>query len=587
MRDILRSAVVALGAAAVLALGAVADGRAQPVPEGPSGWTDKIAVTARRFMIAAANPHAVDAGYAMLARGGSAVDAAIAAQLVLNLVEPQSSGIGGGAFMLVHDAKRNAAGRVRRPRDRAGGGAPDRFLDRDGKPVAFRDAVVGGRSVGVPGTVALLEATHRAHGRLPWAELFAPAIALAEHGFAVSPRLYTLLVAEKLLDGPRAQAYFYAGPGRPHPVGHVLKNPAFARTLRAIATGGANAFYEGEIARDVVDTANLQPEHRGDLTLADLAAYRVVVREPVCGPYRGYRVCGMPPPSSGGITLLQMLAHAGAVRRRGDGAGVVLERPLHERGRAPRVRRPRRVHRGPGVRRGAGGAARPGVSRGARRADLAAVLAGSRQARRSAVVRAGAAPPGGGDRRDARAAVDVAPVGGRPPRQRGGDDHVDRGRVRQPPDDRRRLPAQQPDDRLLVRAGGRRPARRQPRRAGQAAALVDGADHRLRPRRPRVHGRRFGARRQHHQLVAKTTLGVVDWKLDPQAAVALPNFGSVNGPTLLERGTPVAGLAPKLEALGHDVQVVDLASGTQLIVRTPGGWTGAADPRREGTVRGQ
>ena len=166
-------------------------------------------MTARRFMVAAANPLAVDAGYRILASGGNAVDAAIAVQLVLNLVEPQSSGIGGGAFMLVHDARHNRLfaydGRETAP----AAATPDRFLDADGRPMEFRDAAVGGRSVGVPGVVALLEAAHRRHGKLPWARLFEPAITLAKRGFAVSPRLHALLVAEGSMRQPRAQRIFF------------------------------------------------------------------------------------------------------------------------------------------------------------------------------------------------------------------------------------------------------------------------------------------------------------------------------------------------------------------------------------------
>ena len=285
VRDIVRSAVVALGAAAVLALGAVADGRAQPVPEGPSGWTDKIAVTGRRFMIAAANPHAVDAGYAMLARGGSAVDAAIAAQLVLNLVEPQSSGIGGGAFMLVHDAKtrtgwsRTTAARPRRRRR-----APDRFLDRDGKPLAFRDAVVGGRSVGVPGTVALLEATHRrtagcrgrssSRRRSRWPST---ASRCRRASTRCSPR-------RQLLRRPARAGLLLRGAG-PAASGRAR---AEEPRVRADAARDRRGRREGVLrGRDRAGRRrHREPAPgaiRGDLTLADLAAYRVVVREPVCG----------------------------------------------------------------------------------------------------------------------------------------------------------------------------------------------------------------------------------------------------------------------------------------------------------------
>ena len=293
--------------AAVATLAASGAHALDPAPERATGRTEKVAVTSRRFMVAAANPLAVDAGYRTLAAGGSAVDAAIAVQLVLTLVEPQSSGIGGGAFMLVHDARHNRLlaydGRETAP----AAATPERFLDANGQPMEFRDAVVGGRSVGVPGVVALLEAAHKRHGKLPWARLFEPAIALSKAGFAVSPRLHGLLVAEGTMRQPRARAYFFDANGRPLAVGAIRANPALAATLERIASGGARAFYEGEIARDIVATVDAAPTHPGDMTLSDLAGYRVKLRDPVCGAYREYRVCGMPPPSSGGIAVLQML----------------------------------------------------------------------------------------------------------------------------------------------------------------------------------------------------------------------------------------------------------------------------------------
>ena len=254
-----RTRIAILGLLCATAFIACAQDRA---PERPSGWVDKQAVTTKRFMIAAANPLAVDAGYSILRQGGSAVDAAVAVQLVLGLVEPQSSGLGGGAFMLVHDAKRNKLiaydGRETAP----AAAKPDRFLDAAGRPLGFEDAVIGGRSVGVPGTVALLAETHKRHGKLPWATLFAPAIDLAENGFQVSARLNALVADERHFNEPRARAYFYDFLGNPYPVGRWIKNPAYAATLRKIAAGGARAFYEGEIARDIVATVTTAAESR-------------------------------------------------------------------------------------------------------------------------------------------------------------------------------------------------------------------------------------------------------------------------------------------------------------------------------------
>ncbi len=249
--------------ATVLFACAVGASAQDPAPERPSGWIEKKPVVSKRFMVAAANPLAVDAGYTILRQGGSAVDAAIAVQLVLGLVEAQSSGIGGGAFMLVHDAKRNKLiaydGRETAP----AAAKPDRFLDAEGKPLAFHDAVVGGRSVGVPGVVALLAETHKRHGKLPWARLFEPAIELAENGFPVSERLNAMVATERYLEQPRARALFYDFLGSPYPVGRRVQNPSYALTLRAIAAGGAKAFYEGAIARDIVATVNTAERNPG------------------------------------------------------------------------------------------------------------------------------------------------------------------------------------------------------------------------------------------------------------------------------------------------------------------------------------
>ncbi len=277
-----------------------------PAPEAPTGRVAKPASTAALDMVAAANPIAAETGRQILARGGSAVDAAIAVQFVLNLVEPQSSGIGGGAFLLHFDG---ASVTTLDGRETAPAAArPDRFLGADGKPMPFYDAVVGGLSVGVPGTLALLHTAHGRWGKLPWADLVAPAIRLAEDGFTISPRLNGLLGKdEHLRRDPLAAAYFYQADGSAKPVGTVLKNPAFARTLREIASAGAPALYGGGIAADIVASVTRHAANPGDMMLQDLEGYEVVEREPVCGPYRGYRICGTGPPSSGGIAVLQIL----------------------------------------------------------------------------------------------------------------------------------------------------------------------------------------------------------------------------------------------------------------------------------------
>ena len=294
----------------VLFLGAMAAAAQEaPAPEATSAIAERQAVTAHEFMIATANPLATKAGRDVLAEGGSAADAAIAAQMVLNLVEPQSSGLGGGGFALYWDA---ALGRLVSfdGRETAPAAAtPSYWLNDKGEPREFWDAVVGGRSVGVPGTLKLMETLHAEHGRLPWGDLFKPAIALAEDGFTVSPRLHAAIVdaqAHRLDDFPVARALYLHQDGTPLAAGETLRNPDLARTLRLIAAEGSEPLYHGAIARDIV-AAVRTPFNPGLLTLADLAAYEVKERDPVCMAYRAYEICGMGPPSSGALTVGQTL----------------------------------------------------------------------------------------------------------------------------------------------------------------------------------------------------------------------------------------------------------------------------------------
>jgi len=553
-------------------------------PERASGWTDKAPVASKRFMIAAAHPLAVDAGYAMLRQGGSAVDAAIAVQLVLGLVEPQSSGLGGGAFMLVHDAKRNRLvaydGRETAP----AAAKPDRFLDGDGRPLRFHDAVIGGRSVGVPGTVALLAETHKRHGRLPWEELFLPAIELAENGFPVSPRLHALVAAEQHLDQPRARAFFFDALGHPRAIGSLVRNPAYAATLRKIATGGAKAFYEGDVARDIVATVNAHATNPGDVTLADLAGYRVKVREPVCGAYRAYRVCGMPLPSSGGLTVLQML---GILEPYDVAAmGPVSLWSVHFISEAGRL---------------------AFADRSVYMADPdfftppAGLLDRGYLAERSQLIRVdasmGRAAPGTPPDRPARRVAYGEDVALEFPST----SHLsivdadgnavamtttieDGFGSRLMTEGGFLLNNQLTDFSFAPTENGKPVANRvepgkRPRSSMAPTIVYDRAG--------RVHmiAGSPGASAIIN-FVAKTLVAVLDWGLDPQAAISLPNFGSRNGPTELEAGTSAAALAPKLEALGHRTRVVEQPSGVHAIVRTRTGWIGGADPRREGTVRG-
>ncbi len=556
-----------------------------PVPERASAWTHKAPVASRHDMVAAANPLAVEAGYRVLRQGGSAVDAAVAMQLVLNLVEPQSSGIGGGAFLLFHDGRRNRLiaydGRETAP----AAATPERFLGPDGKPVGFFEAVVGGRSVGVPGTLALLAETHRRHGRLPWAKLFEPAIGLAENGFVVSPRLAALIAAEGNFAQTRAKAYFFDAEGRPRAAGAVLRNPAFAATLRKVAAFGADAFYRGDIARDIVDTANSYEANPGDLSLADLAGYRIRVREPVCAKYRAYRVCGMPLPSSGGPTVLQMLgilepfdlkamgplslwsvhfiseagrlAYADRDAYMADPdfyappAGLLDRAYLEQRSQSIRTT-------------GSLGVARPGSPPEPAATKKAvygehAALEFPATSHVSIVDRYGNA---------VAMTTTIEHAFGSHLMTAGG------FLLNNELTDFSFAPADNGKPVANRIEPGKRP------RSAMAPTIVYDRSGRV----YMVAGSPGGPAIINY--VVKTLVGVLDWNLDPQAAAALPNFGSRNGATELEQDTAAAALAPRLQALGHETRVMEQTSGIHVIVRTRTGWAGGADPRREGTVKG-
>ncbi len=267
-----------------------------------------VPVVAQDWMVAAANPLAVEAGARVLRDGGTAADAMVAVQVVLGLVEPQSSGLGGGAFLVWYDAASGELttldGRETAPLE----ATPRLFQTEDGKPMGFFDAVVGGRSVGTPGTPALLQDAHERWGRAEWSGLFAEGIALAEEGFTVSPRLAKLVAgdAERLSRHAPAREYFVPG-GTPIAAGDLLKNPDYAQTLRAMAGQGADVFYSGPIAENIVQTVRLGSDNPGVLSAFDLAIYTVKERAPVCVEYRAHEVCGMGPPSSGALTVGQIL----------------------------------------------------------------------------------------------------------------------------------------------------------------------------------------------------------------------------------------------------------------------------------------
>ncbi|MGQ0675241.1 MAG: gamma-glutamyltransferase [Rhodospirillales bacterium] len=539
--------------------------------------------TAKRQMVAAANPLAAEAGLAVLRQGGGAIDAAIAAQMVLNLVEPQSSGIGGGAFIVHYDAKARIATTYDGRETAPAAAKPERFLGPDGKPLPFRQAVSGGLSVGVPGVLRALELAHKAHGKLDWAELFQPAIQLSRQGFPVSPRLSALLAEEKALRGDAAaRAYFYAPDGAPWPPGHVLKNPALARTLELVARGGPDAFYRGEIARAVAAAVTGAAGNPGDLTEADLAAYRAVERAPVCGPYRAWLVCGMGPPSSGGLAVLQIL---GMLQRFELKAMKPMSaEAVHLIAEAMRLAyadRGRYMADSDFVKVPVKGLIDPAYL--ARRAGLIAPARAMDKAEPGDPPGREARFWGDDDSREVPATSHLVAV----------DAWGNAVSMTTTIEDAfgARLMVEgfllnneltdfsfRPDDDGKPVANRVEPGKRP--RSSMAPTLVFDRGGRL----VMAVGSPGGSAIINY--VAKTLIGVLDWGLDIQLAIELPNFGNRGGTTELEKGTAVEALRPALEAMGHKISVIPFVSGLHAIAPTPAGLSGGADPRREGVARG-
>jgi gamma-glutamyltranspeptidase/glutathione hydrolase len=559
-------------------------------PEVASGYTEKPGWYARRFMVAAANPLAVDAGYQVLREGGSAVDAAIATQMVLGLVEPQSSGLGGGAFMLHFDGARLTA---LDGRETAPAAADEKlFQDATGKPLPYLDGLIGGRSVGVPGVLRMLESAHKEHGRLPWRRLLTPAIQLAEQGFLVSPRLAGLLREDPYLRrDPVAAAYFYDPEGRPWPAGHLLKNPALAAAMRQIADNGADAFYRGKLAQDMVDKVRRHPTNPGRLTVQDVASYQIKRREPLCADYRVWRVCGMPPPSSGGLAVAQMLgilenSNIAALPTDRDGLNSEAVHLFAEAGRLAYADRNRYVADPDFVRLPGG---------------VTALLDKSYLAQRARLIGArsmGIAPAGQPAGLQLGWGADVSP-------ELPSTSHISvvdgfGNAVSMTTTVESAFGSRQMVDGFLLNNELTDFSFASSDEQGPVANRVQGGK---RPRSTMAPTMVFA--RDTGKLVlsvgspggsliinyvAKVLLGVLDWNMDVQQAISLPNFGSRNGPTELERGRVSGRLISELQAKGHEIRLIEQTSGLQAIMRIRRDgqdmWFGGADPRREGMARG-
>jgi gamma-glutamyltranspeptidase / glutathione hydrolase len=532
----------------------------------------EICLAAPQSVVAAAHPLAVDAGLDVLRRGGSAVDAAIAMQMVLGVVEPQASGLGGGGFMLHYNGATGAI-TVYDGRETAPAGAtPKMFLDGNGKPLGFREATVSGISVGVPGALAMLELAHKEQGKLAWNELFKPAVAIARAGFAVSPRLAAWIQRMPLLrTEPDIRATYFNADSSPKKVGDQVSNPALAETMQLIADQGVQAFYHGAIAAEMVERVrnHVRP---GTLSLADLADYRPIKREAVCGPYRVWVVCGAPPPSSGGIAILQVLELIEPFDIWRDPPNSL--RVLHLIAEASRLAfadRDRYV-------------ADPAFVS----VPVAGLLAPAYIAERRLLVSPDSSmglvgpgvPPGYVERGTSHISIVdrwgnavsftttiEAPFGA---------EIMLRGFL---------LNNELTDFSALPEVGGKLVANRvepgKRPRSSMSPTLIFDRDHKL----VAALGSAGGSRIIGDTL--QTVIGLLDWNLSMQDAIALPRIINGNGPTELEAGTPLANEADALRDLGHQVQVRSHEGGLTGVRRVGDGWEGGADPRRDGVAKGE
>ncbi|MBB5278892.1 gamma-glutamyltransferase [Pacificimonas flava] len=576
------SSSAALAAAAIALLASCAPPAAPQATAAPEAISDQGQEQVYSAIVSAAHPLAAEAGEEMLRAGGSAADAAMATLLALTVVEPQSSGIGGGGFLMYHDGESGRIyaldGREYAPR----AAMPDMFLGADGEPKPYRASQVGGMSVGIPGNVRLMEKAHRRFGKLPWARLFDPAIRLAEEGFEVTPRLHDMLTRSKDRAALTAwaRATYFTAADQPKPVGTLIRNPAAARFLRRLQAEGPSSFYTGRSASSIVQAVVSAPVHPQAMTTADISDYKAEWRDPVCGTYRSYRVCGMPPPSSGGTTVIAMLEQL----ERFDLAAMGPEDPqawhlIAESMRLAFADREKYLGDPDFVSVPTSGLIDKAYTRA--RSDLI-------DPQRAAETVEAGTPPG---------APNVAMV--RQPPDGGTSHFVTADREGDVASLTSTIEAVfgsgltvngyflnneltdfsfQPVVDGLPAANAIAP-RKRPRSSmsptivyapsGEVAFAVGAAG-----------GPTIIAQ------TAKAIIGVIDWGLSIDEAIELPQLYAALGPVVLEEDTPLAGLEGQLKAMGHDTSVSDLplkANGLQRIGR---GWIGGADGRGEGAIAG-
>ncbi len=548
-------------------------------PEAATGLIAKQVVVGNKHMVASANPYASEAGFNVLEKGGSAIDAAIAVQLVLTLVEPQSSGIGGGTFILHWDkaSKKMTTfdGRETAPQK----ATADLFLDENGKPLRWIDAVVGGRSVGVPGALDALKTAHSQYGKLPWNVLFEDAISLAEQGFIVSPRL-AKLVGMRFNPGiaklPKVNQYFFPN-GEPIKAGEVLKNPELANVYRSIAEQGIDVFYKGWIADDIVNAVQHAKIAPGKLSKADMQSYKTRQRAPVCGPYKVYQLCGMAPPSSGGLAVIQILAQLEKFKLNEKSPTALSTVHLFtQSSRLAFADRNKYVADSDFVTVPTDEllskdylAMRSSMIDPTK--DMGKAIAGKVQQLAYANDNALELP--------STSHISVVDSDGNAISMTSS---IEMGFGSAVMVNGFLLNNQLTDFSLAPKVNGQWVANRvtpnKRPRSSMAPMMVFNADGSLKLTIGSPGGSRI------INYVAQTTLAILDNQLNPQEAINLPRVTNRNKVTTLEKGTVLTALKPQLEAMGHQVSIRDLNSGIQAIEVRDGKLFGGADPRREGKV---
>ncbi len=536
-------------------------------------------------MISSANPLATKAGLEILRKGGSAIDAAIAAELVLTLVEPQSSGIGGGAYML-HFASKNGSIEAYDGRETAPVTAfPRMFLDADGKRLPRKKARLAPQAIGVPGILRMLELAHKQHGNLPWAHLFDPAIKLAEDGFKISPRLHSLIGRHEGL--PRfaeTKDYFFTKDGNVKTMFSVLKNPALARTLRAISKEGANAFYTGDIAKAIVAAVNKGVENPAPMTLADLSGYKAKRSEALCSFYREWLICGAPPSTTGGITVLQIMGmlqnfdlpgmkpgSADAVHLISEAARLAYADRAAYIGDPDYIKVPTAALLDPSYlkkraalvsiskTRGYGVPGNPNSNKSAWKWAPDKEEHGLSTTHLSVVDKDGNA---------VSMTASIATAFGSARMVAG---FILNNQLT----DFSFFPERDGKPVVNRAQGGKRP------RSSMSPSLVfDGSGNLVlamgSPGGMRIIG-----------YVAQSLIAALDWKMNVQQAIDMPHFINRNRrDTEIEKDSPLEALAPALEARGHKIDVHRMTSGLHGIAITKSGLEGGADRRREGVALG-